>query len=154
MWEHIFLLIQCPFIALSATISNVDVLHKWLQGAENYKNKNGRQVKLIVYKERWSELELSIQKLRDCPKDANFVRDTETFLRGIALSDAGSNPASASGSMVSVTGDESVLHFFTPYSVYEPDKIRMFSVPDDQQLTARQIIELYTTMAEVDEKTK
>ena len=130
------------------------MLHKWLQGAENSKSKNGRQVSLIVYKERWSELELSIQKLRDCPKDANFVRDSETFLRGIAIDDQRSNPPSASGSLVSVTSEESVLNFFTPYSVYEPEKIRMFSVPDDQQLTARQIVELYTTMAEVDEKTK
>jgi hypothetical protein len=85
-WEHIFLLIQCPFLALSATISNVDVMHNWLQSSEEFKRKN-RKVELIVYKERWSELELSIQKLKDCPDSANFARDSELFLKGITMGD-------------------------------------------------------------------
>ncbi|KAI6233832.1 hypothetical protein M3Y99_00875100 [Aphelenchoides fujianensis] len=153
IWEHIFLLIQCPFLALSATVSNVDVLHNWLNDAEVKKSGNTRKVELIVYKERWSELELSIQKLKDCPKEANFTRDNELFLKGISLGDIKSGRSSVAGSLMSVN-EEGNLHYFTPYSVYAPEKIKMFSVPDDQQLTARQIVELYTIMAEVDEKTK
>jgi hypothetical protein len=153
IWEHIFLLIQCPFLALSATISNLQVMHNWLQHAEDFK-KNGRKVELILYKERWSELELSMQKLKDCPDNINFDRDTEIFFKGIALGDIRSEEPSAAASLMSLNQEESSLHYFTPYSVYKSEKIRMFSIPDDQQLTARQVIDLYNIMAQVDESTK
>jgi hypothetical protein len=153
IWEHIFLLIQSPFLALSATINNVDEMREWLQDAENSKGK-GRPVKLIQYKERWSELELSMQKLKDCPDHINFARDNDMFYKGIALGDVRSAESSAAASLMSLNQEENLLHFFTPYSVYKPEKIRMFSIPDDQQLTARQVIELYTIMSKVDEKTK
>lgn len=124
MWEHIFLLIQCPFLALSATISNLDVMHKWLQDSEDFKKK-GRKVELIQYKERWSELELSLQKLKDCPDHIDFARDNDIFYKGIALGDIRSGESSVAASMMSLDKEESRLHFFTPYSVYTPEKIRM-----------------------------
>ncbi|CAD5216899.1 unnamed protein product [Bursaphelenchus okinawaensis] len=158
IWEHIFLLIKAPFLALSATISNVDVFHQWLQGAENFKAVKGekpRNVNLIVYKERWSELELAIQKMDDCPDDIDFTRDIELFNKGFSLADMNRKSDSNQGSLADINkAIKSDLKYFMPYSVYKPEKIRMFSIPDDQQLTARQIVELYVIMAEVDGKVK
>ncbi|MFH4979255.1 hypothetical protein AB6A40_005964 [Gnathostoma spinigerum] len=129
IWEHLLLLIRCPFLALSATVGNAKVLHDWLQSAEQRKNvKEGkpRKVELIEYNERYSELELSLNCIK---QDVDLTVGEES-------------------------GQHEVLKHFMPYCVYKPEKLAMFGIPDDQQLTARQILDLYKAMASVDEKTR
>lgn len=88
IWEHIFLLLRCPFLALSATIRNIDVVAKWFQKMEDSKAldpEQARKVINITYDERWSELELAIQRLRDCPKNVNYNNDNDLFTRGTSV---------------------------------------------------------------------
>ncbi|VDK71743.1 unnamed protein product [Onchocerca ochengi] len=125
IWEHLLLLIRCPFLALSATIGNATVLHHWLQSAEKSKNIRGRplrEVELITYGERYSELELAVQRIN-----------------------SGVDVTARDGNDVN-----SMVEHFMPYGVYKPVKLLMFGIPADQQLTARQILDLYHALAEVD----
>lgn len=116
VWEHVLLMIPCPFLALSATIGNPDALHQWLQNAENSKAAK-RNVKLIKYDERYSELELAIQTFDDSAATHGVVK-------------------------------------LNPFGVYLPEKLKIFGIPADQQLTARQIYDLYHAMAAEDPVTK
>ncbi|EGT35725.1 hypothetical protein CAEBREN_15148 [Caenorhabditis brenneri] len=128
IWEQLLLLIQCPFLALSATIGNANKLHEWLNSSEQSKSSGKRKVELINYGERYSELELSIMNINDPHGEED----------GVAHKKA---------------GERAVIPLM-PYGVYMPEKLRMFSIPEDQQLTARQILHLYNMMAEVDSATK
>ncbi|KAK6058652.1 DEAD/DEAH box helicase, partial [Cooperia oncophora] len=141
IWEHLLLLIQCPFLALSATIGNAAKLHAWLDSAEQSKTDRKRRVELIIHQERYSELELSIVRVPK-PQPIESMINGEEVVGKVAET---SPPEQIEGS---------ILQQFMPYGLFMPEKIRMFGIPDDQQLTARQVLQLYTTMAQVDEKTK
>ncbi|TKR77167.1 hypothetical protein L596_018187 [Steinernema carpocapsae] len=158
VWEHLLLLIRCPFLALSATIGNPETLHNWLLSVEESKpsldgTKRPRQVDMIVYDERYSELELALQDMRDCPPTVSYKNDMKQFFQDVLInkeSQETDTTSEESEEEQKVEGD--VLKSFMPYGVYKPEKLRMFGIPDDQKLTARQIMELYTAMSEVDQK--
>lgn len=65
VWERCLLLIRCPFLALSATISDVPEFHSWLVSNEKFKGEQDRlyrrerssyEVVLVEHKERHSDL--------------------------------------------------------------------------------------------------
>ncbi|XP_065682240.1 probable ATP-dependent RNA helicase DDX60 isoform X2 [Hydra vulgaris] len=67
-WEHLLCIISCPFLALSATVANPEVLHSWLQDIQNFQKENktmlgskrdelSYQVELVIVKNRYSDLE-------------------------------------------------------------------------------------------------
>lgn len=65
VWERCLLMIQCPFLALSATISDIDEFHNWLQSNENFKKEQDQlhgtmrasyNVKKVIHTARHSDL--------------------------------------------------------------------------------------------------
>ncbi|XP_027035542.1 probable ATP-dependent RNA helicase DDX60 [Pocillopora damicornis] len=70
VWEHLLLLIRCPFLALSATIGNPDDLTRWLQAAQNFREQQDKQencpmrksyrIRLVTFHERYSDLEKNV----------------------------------------------------------------------------------------------
>ncbi|GMS88551.1 hypothetical protein PENTCL1PPCAC_10726, partial [Pristionchus entomophagus] len=137
VWEHLLLFIRCPFIALSATIGNAEKLHEWLDKGEQVKSGGKRKVDLITYGERYSELEMAIQKIE---------------MPSIREEGEGEEEGQKKKEVKKVEGD--CIQQFMPYGVFTPEKMRMFGIPEDQQLTSRQVLQLFRMMSEVDETIK
>lgn len=74
VWERCLLLIRCPFLALSATISDVPKFHNWLVNNENFKKEQDRindqmrssyEVTLVEYNQRHSDLIKYVYNVED-----------------------------------------------------------------------------------------
>ncbi|XP_066488828.1 probable ATP-dependent RNA helicase DDX60 isoform X2 [Tiliqua scincoides] len=94
VWEHLLVMIRCPFLALSATISNPEHLTEWLQSVKRYwqqadriddgsvsssatasrftkrlqkqnAEKKSYRVRLVLYGERYNDLEKYVCSLKD-----------------------------------------------------------------------------------------
>ncbi|XP_053556210.1 probable ATP-dependent RNA helicase DDX60 [Bombina bombina] len=88
VWEHLLVMIRCPFLALSATISNPEHLAEWLQSVKSQwecsdkllqqdgrskaakKGEKGKEeksynVRLVIYNERYNDLEKYVCSARD-----------------------------------------------------------------------------------------
>ncbi|XP_022201181.2 probable ATP-dependent RNA helicase DDX60 [Nilaparvata lugens] len=59
-WERCLLMTPCPFLALSATIQNPQIIYAWLQKVERYKQEldptSGSRVVMILHNERHNDL--------------------------------------------------------------------------------------------------
>ena len=53
IWEQIILMIQCPFIALSATLGNTDYFASWLREVEKQR---GRELYVVRHSQRYNDL--------------------------------------------------------------------------------------------------
>lgn len=58
VWEHLLLMLTCPFLALSASLGNPQTFVNWLSNTSKYAS--GSEVKLVEYKERPCPLEYSV----------------------------------------------------------------------------------------------
>ncbi|CAH3109024.1 unnamed protein product [Pocillopora meandrina] len=90
VWEHLLLMIRCPFLALSATIGNPEDLRRWLQAAQDFREKQDRKnnenlrksyrIRLVKFEERYSDLEKSIF-LPSPNNEEHHVYSDEEFVR-------------------------------------------------------------------------
>ncbi|XP_028350083.1 probable ATP-dependent RNA helicase DDX60 isoform X2 [Physeter macrocephalus] len=138
VWEHLLVMIRCPFLALSATISNPEHLTEWLRSIKQYwkqtdstmgKNiassrnagcrassrqdyllmKQSYKVRLVLYAERYNDLEKHI---------------------------------------CSVNNHDISFDHFHPCAALTTDHIEKFGFPSDLTLSPREMIQLYDAMFE------
>ncbi|XP_044173202.1 probable ATP-dependent RNA helicase DDX60 isoform X1 [Acropora millepora] len=87
VWEHLLLLIRCPFLALSATIGNPRDLMTWLQAAQDFREQQDKQdkgklrnsyrIRLVTCKERYSDLEKCVYL--PSPIKGGFSKEKHTY---------------------------------------------------------------------------
>ncbi|NXM74607.1 DDX60 helicase, partial [Serilophus lunatus] len=140
VWEHLLVTIRCPFLALSATVSNPEHLTEWLQSVKRYwqlaentvegsstnsekndtkkckvkskvrEQKKSYRVRLVLYEERYNDLEKYVCSLK---------------------------------------GSDFTIEHYHPCAALTVSHIENYGIPSDLSLSPREIIQLYDTMAEV-----
>ncbi|XP_048364691.1 probable ATP-dependent RNA helicase DDX60 [Sphaerodactylus townsendi] len=136
VWEHLLVMIRCPFLALSATISNPKHLTEWLQSVKNYwretestmdettassagvtrctkklqkqqSEKKSYKVRLVLYGERYNDLEKHVCSLKD---------------------------------------NDVVLDHYHPCAALTANHIEKYGIPLDMAFSPRESIQLYDAM--------
>ncbi|XP_025978657.2 probable ATP-dependent RNA helicase DDX60 isoform X1 [Dromaius novaehollandiae] len=140
VWEHLLVTIRCPFLALSATISNPEHLTEWLQSVKRYwqhaentieessknstenftrkhkvkskvqEQKKSYRVRLVLYEERYNDLEKYV---------------------------------------CSIKGTDFVIEHCHPCAALTVNHIESYGIPSDLSLSPRESIQLYDTMVKV-----
>uniref|UniRef100_A0A8C3L1P4 DExD/H-box helicase 60 n=1 Tax=Chrysolophus pictus TaxID=9089 RepID=A0A8C3L1P4_CHRPC len=143
VWEHLLVTIRCPFLALSATISNPEHLTEWLQSVKRYwqyadnkikesstdseknfagkykgrstvrEQKKSYRVRLVLYEERYNDLEKYV---------------------------------------CSLTGNDFDIEHFHPCAALTVNHIENYGIPSDLSLSPRESVQLYDTMVKVWQK--
>ncbi|XP_009994301.1 PREDICTED: probable ATP-dependent RNA helicase DDX60 [Chaetura pelagica] len=143
VWEHLLVTIRCPFLALSATVSNPEHLTEWLQSVKRYwqrtentlkgsstnseKNFSGKckvtskvqqqkksyRVRLVLYEERYNDLEKYV---------------------------------------CSLEGSDFNIEHCHPCAALTVNHIENYGIPSDLSLSPRESIQLYDTMVNVWQK--
>ncbi|XP_063776488.1 probable ATP-dependent RNA helicase DDX60 isoform X2 [Pseudophryne corroboree] len=133
VWEHILAMIRCPFLALSATISNPKHLTEWLKSVKGYWQQNDEQetshvskppqkggkkktkkpekkcynVRLVIHHKRYNDLETHICSVQD--SNVNFEH-------------------------------------FHPCAALTVHHMKNYGIPEDLSLSPRENLQLYDSM--------
>ncbi|XP_035746776.1 probable ATP-dependent RNA helicase DDX60 isoform X3 [Egretta garzetta] len=143
VWEHLLVTIRCPFLALSATVSNPEHLTEWLQSVKRYwqltentiarrstnseknftsrcqakskvqEQKKSYRVRLVLYEERYNDLEKYVCSLK---------------------------------------GSDFIIEHCHPFAALTVNHIENYGIPSDLSLSPRESIQLYDTMVKVWQK--
>ncbi|XP_039732062.1 putative ATP-dependent RNA helicase DDX60 [Pteropus medius] len=138
IWEHLLVMIRCPFLALSATISNPEHLTEWLQSVKRY------------WKQTDSIIEKNIASKRNDGYHANFHKDYLQMKQSykVRLVLHGDRYNDLEKHICSVKHDEIYFDHFHPCAALTTDHIERYGFPSDLILSPRETVQLYDTMFE------
>jgi superfamily II RNA helicase len=119
VWEHLFSIINCPFLALSATIQDTTPFCNWLQSKLNQQNRKRTKSDLSQTSNINSNFQLSFIQYNQRYSDLAYYHYC----------------------------NESLQHVH-PYSLLTTDGIRSEGFPSDMHLQPSHLVELYDYLSE------
>ncbi|XP_051897877.1 probable ATP-dependent RNA helicase DDX60 isoform X2 [Pristis pectinata] len=135
VWEHLLVMIQCPFLALSATISKPEDLAHWLQTVKNYWQQ--------VDKTAENPVKVSSGKKKQQMK---MPRDQKSFRVRLVM--YGERYNDLEKYMCCSDGSDIEFVSYHPCAALTASHIEKYGFPSDLSLSPPESLRLYDTMAE------
>ncbi|KAM8808190.1 putative ATP-dependent RNA helicase DDX60 [Eudromia elegans] len=140
VWEHLLVTIRCPFLALSATISNPEHLTEWLRTVKRY----------------WQRAENAIEK-SSTPSKENFARKCKVKSEvpeqkksyNVRLVLYGERYNDLEKYVCSVKDTDFLIEHYHPCAALTVNHIESYGIPSDLSLSPRESIQLYDTMVKI-----
>ncbi|XP_072190962.1 probable ATP-dependent RNA helicase DDX60 [Excalfactoria chinensis] len=143
VWEHLLVTIRCPFLALSATISNPDHLTEWLQSVRRYWQCAEDKIK-------GSSTNSDKGFARKCKGRSTVKEQKKSYRVRLVLYEERYNDLEKY--VCSVTDSNFVIEHFHPCAALTVSHIENYGIPSDLSLSPRESIQLYDTMVKVWQK--
>ncbi|XP_003223762.3 probable ATP-dependent RNA helicase DDX60 [Anolis carolinensis] len=133
VWEHLLVMIRCPFLALSATISNPKHLAEWLQSVKVY------------WRNTETELAKSSSSLLGGAKGKKSAR-VQNISYKVKLVIHGERYNDLEKHVCSFNRGEFTIHHYHPCAALTVDHLERYGFPLDLSLSPRETVILYDTM--------
>uniref|UniRef100_A0A674I9V2 DExD/H-box helicase 60 n=1 Tax=Terrapene triunguis TaxID=2587831 RepID=A0A674I9V2_9SAUR len=139
VWEHLLVMIRCPFLALSATISNPKHLTEWLQSVKRY----WQHVESV----REESLRSSTTTKKGTKTQKNIKTVNKSYKVKLVL--YGERYNDLEKYVCSLEDNDFKIHHYHPCAALTVDHIDKYGFPSDMAFSPRESILLYDSMVQV-----
>ncbi|NWJ11440.1 DDX60 helicase, partial [Crypturellus undulatus] len=139
IWEHLLVTIRCPFLALSATISNPEHLTDWLRTVKRYWQ---RAENAVEESSKYSKENFS----RKCKKSKVQEEKKSYHVRLVLY---GERYNDLEKYVCSVKDTDFLIEHYHPCAALTVNHIASYGIPSDLSLSPRESVQLYDTMVKV-----
>ncbi|NWQ74094.1 DDX60 helicase, partial [Columbina picui] len=140
VWEHLLVTIRCPFLALSATVSNPEHLTEWLKSVKRYWQHADN---IIEGNSTNSEENFT----RKCKEKSKVQGQKKSYRVRLVLYEERYNDLEKY--VCSLEGSDFIIEHYHPCAALTVNHIENYGIPSDLSLSPRESIQLYDTMVKV-----
>ncbi|XP_027763996.1 probable ATP-dependent RNA helicase DDX60 [Empidonax traillii] len=140
VWEHLLMTIRCPFLALSATVSNPEHLTEWLQSVKRY-------WQLAENTTEGSSANSEKNFTRKCKVKSKVQEQKKSYRVRLVLYEERYNDLKKY--LCSLKGSDFTIEHYHPYAALTVSHIENYGIPSDLSMSPRESIQLYDTMVKV-----